>query len=117
MISTGNIVVGTPGRLEALFEDRNSPVDIARRVKSLEVLILDEADRLLDMGFEASINTILSYLPRQRRTGLFSATQTGNYTTQVLPGIKTKKMNNFKGNDVHMLSMMFAILHYDQRMN
>lgn len=37
---------------------------------------MDEADRLLDLGFERSLNTILAHLPRQRRTGLFSATQT-----------------------------------------
>ena len=37
---------------------------------------LPQADRLLDMGFEASLNTILQRLPKQRRTGLFSATQT-----------------------------------------
>ena len=69
--------MGTPGRLEALLEKKTNSGVWARRVKSLEVLILDEADRLLDMGFEASLNTILSYLPKQRRTGLFSATQTG----------------------------------------
>jgi ATP-dependent RNA helicase DDX55/SPB4 len=40
------------------------------------VLILDEADTLLDMGFEATINAVLQRLPKQRRTGLFSATQT-----------------------------------------
>lgn len=44
--------------------------------KELELLVLDEADRLLDMGFEASLNSILQRLPKQRRTGLFSATQT-----------------------------------------
>lgn len=70
-------MVGTPGRLEAMFEKKHGHVELARCVKDLEILVLDEADRLLDMGFEASINTILSYLPKQRRTGLFSATQTG----------------------------------------
>ena len=41
-----------------------------------EVLVLDEGDRLLSLGFEQSINAILGFLPKQRRTGLFSATQT-----------------------------------------
>ena len=41
-----------------------------------EILVLDEGDRLLSLGFERSINAILGFLPKQRRTGLFSATQT-----------------------------------------
>jgi ATP-dependent RNA helicase DDX55/SPB4 len=44
--------------------------------KQLEVLVLDEADRLLDMGFRQQLDAIMARLPKQRRTGLFSATQT-----------------------------------------
>ncbi|KAG5600080.1 hypothetical protein H5410_031450 [Solanum commersonii] len=40
------------------------------------ILILDEADQLLGMGFKKQINSIISHLPKLRRTGLFSATQT-----------------------------------------
>lgn len=65
-----DIIVGTPGRVEELLKRNN--VD----VKELEVLILDEADRLLDLGFSLTIQTILQQLPKQRRTGLFSATMT-----------------------------------------
>lgn len=49
----GNIIVATPGRLEDLFRRKADGLDLATCVKALEVLVLDEADRLLDMGFEA----------------------------------------------------------------
>uniref|UniRef100_A0A1J3JG74 ATP-dependent RNA helicase n=1 Tax=Noccaea caerulescens TaxID=107243 RepID=A0A1J3JG74_NOCCA len=66
-----NLLIGTPGRLAVIME-RMEFLDF----RNLEILILDEADRLLDMGFEKQVNYILSRLPKQRRTGLFSATQT-----------------------------------------
>ena len=84
-ILSGNIIVGTPGRLEALFDSRTNPIELVRCVKSLEILILDEADRLLECGFEASLNTIFGYLPKHRRTGLFSATQTGKLQSSDSP--------------------------------
>lgn len=49
----GNIIVATPGRLEDLFRRKADGLDLASCVKSLDVLVLDEADRLLDMGFES----------------------------------------------------------------
>ncbi|KAF4082176.1 hypothetical protein AMELA_G00148550 [Ameiurus melas] len=83
-----NIVIGTPGRLEDMFRRKADGLDLASCVKSLDVLVLDEADRLLDMGFEASLNTILGYLPKQRRTGLFSATQTQELEKLVRAGLR-----------------------------
>jgi hypothetical protein len=53
-----------------------------------ELLVLDEADRLLDLGFEKTLTTILQYLPRQRRTGLFSATQTKDVIQLVRAGLR-----------------------------
>ncbi|KAL9230225.1 hypothetical protein vseg_005605 [Gypsophila vaccaria] len=66
-----NVLIGTPGRLFDIME-RIEGLDF----RELELLILDEADRLLDMGFQNQINSIISRLPKLRRTGLFSATQT-----------------------------------------
>ncbi|XP_028274210.1 ATP-dependent RNA helicase DDX55 [Parambassis ranga] len=84
----GNIVIATPGRLEDMFRRKSDGLDLASSVKSLDVLVLDEADRLLDMGFEASLNTILGFLPKQRRTGLFSATQTQELEKLVRAGLR-----------------------------
>ncbi|KAL0823083.1 hypothetical protein Bca101_046760 [Brassica carinata] len=66
-----NLLIGTPGRLSDIME-RMEILDF----RNLEILILDEADRLLEMGFQKQVNSIISRLPKQRRTGLFSATQT-----------------------------------------
>ncbi len=66
-----DIVVATPGRLEDL---------IARGVISLEhvrVLVLDEADRMLDMGFKPAVSRIVGQTPSQRQTLFFSATLEG----------------------------------------
>ncbi|KAM7144703.1 ATP-dependent RNA helicase DDX55 [Macrochelys suwanniensis] len=84
----GNIIIATPGRLENMFRRKADGLDLASCVKSLDVLVLDEADRLLDMGFEASLNTILDFLPKQRRTGLFSATQTQEVENLVRAGLR-----------------------------
>jgi ATP-dependent RNA helicase RhlE len=62
------LVIATPGRLED-FLDRNL-IDL----RALRVLVLDEADRMLDMGFLPSIRRIASVLPKQRQTMCFSAT-------------------------------------------
>lgn len=67
----GQVLIGTPGRLHDIMT-RCAVMD----TKALEVLVLDEADRLLDMGFQRQLDAIMAKLPKQRRTGLFSATQT-----------------------------------------
>ena len=71
----GSIIVATPGRLEEFLKRYSGEVGPALK-DAFELLILDEADRLLDLGFESSIRNILQQLPKQRRTGLFSATMT-----------------------------------------
>jgi ATP-dependent RNA helicase RhlE len=63
-----DIVVATPGRLLDHVEQRNV------NLGSVQVLVLDEADRMLDMGFIPDVRRILRLLPRQRQNLLFSAT-------------------------------------------
>ncbi|WP_085300601.1 DEAD/DEAH box helicase [Cognaticolwellia mytili] len=63
-----DILVATPGRLLDLYNQN------AIRFNQLEMLVLDEADRMLDMGFLRDIKKILSLLPRNRQNLLFSAT-------------------------------------------
>ena len=64
-----NLLISTPGRLLELL---SSP-HVHCPQSSFEVLVLDEADRLLDLGFAVDLQKILGRLPKQRRTGLFSA--------------------------------------------
>ncbi|KAF4967896.1 hypothetical protein FSARC_4636 [Fusarium sarcochroum] len=64
-----NVLISSPGRLVELL---SSP-HVHCPQSSFEVLVLDEADRLLDLGFKPDLQKILSHLPKQRRTGLFSA--------------------------------------------
>lgn len=51
-------------------------------------MILDEADCLLSLGFEKSLNSILQIIPKQRRTGLFSATQTTEVVKLIRAGLR-----------------------------
>ena len=57
-------------------------------LRNLEVLVLDEADRLLSMGFEEALTALLKSLPKQRRTGLFSATQTSEVEKLIRVGLR-----------------------------
>lgn len=63
-----HIVVGTPGRI--LDHLRRGSLDL----RSLNMLVLDEADRMLDMGFQEDLTTIVAATPKRRQTLLFSAT-------------------------------------------
>ena len=63
-----HIVVGTPGRLLGHLEKGTLSLE------DLQHLVLDEADRMLDMGFEEEVNKIISHCPKKRQTLLFSAT-------------------------------------------
>jgi ATP-independent RNA helicase DbpA len=63
-----HIVVGTPGRIEEHLRKGTLNLD------NVDTLVLDEADRMLDMGFQPALDAILAYVPKSRQTLLFSAT-------------------------------------------
>ena len=63
-----HIVVGTPGRIQELIEKQVLPL------QAVKVLVLDEADRMLDMGFAETIEIVVKAIPEVRQTLLFSAT-------------------------------------------
>lgn len=65
------VIIATPGRLVDHLERRTVRLD------GIEVLVLDEADRMLDMGFRPQLEKILASLPKARQTMLFSATMAG----------------------------------------
>src|SRR4051794_20603316 len=66
-----NVVVACPGRLEDLIARGDVKLD------KVECLVLDEADRMLDMGFKPAVDRIVKRTPRDRQTLLFSATLEG----------------------------------------
>ena len=66
-----HIIVGTPGRVEDHL--RKGTLSLS----SLSTLVLDEADRMLDMGFQPTLDAIIKHAPAQRQTLLFSATYPG----------------------------------------
>ncbi|KAI0327508.1 DEAD-domain-containing protein [Cubamyces sp. BRFM 1775] len=70
-LSRMNILVATPGRLLQHMDQT-----IGFECDNLQMLVLDEADRILDMGFHRTLTALLSHLPKARQTLLFSATQT-----------------------------------------
>ena len=81
-----NIIVSTPGRLADLLQRCQPFVKSIR--ENLNFFILDEADLILDLGFQRTLGDILKYIPKQRRTGLFSATQTKQLEHLVRAGLR-----------------------------
>ncbi|KAI8921040.1 P-loop containing nucleoside triphosphate hydrolase protein [Powellomyces hirtus] len=66
-----NVLIATPGRLLDHLQNTKGFI-----VKNLKCLVIDEADRILEVGFEEEMHQIIKLLPRERQTMLFSATQT-----------------------------------------
>ncbi|MEO6078099.1 MAG: DEAD/DEAH box helicase, partial [Candidatus Andersenbacteria bacterium] len=77
-----HVIIGTPGRINDHLEHKSI------QLGNVGVLVLDEADRMLDMGFAPQIRAILQHVPKERQTLLFSATMPPEIVT-----IATKYMN------------------------
>ena len=97
-IQIPNIIIATPGRLIDIDEKINI------NFHDLQIFILDEADKMLDMGFEVEISYILSKIPKQRRTGLFSATVTSNVENIIKAGMRNPEFINI------IIQMIFLLL-------
>ncbi|VVD02827.1 unnamed protein product [Leptidea sinapis] len=89
-----NILVATPGRL--LDHLQNTPDFL---FKNLQCLVIDEADRILEIGFEEEVKQIIKLLPKRRQTMLFSATQTKK--TEALTALAVKHEPVYVGVDDH----------------
>src|SRR6266481_2953290 len=81
-----SVLIATPGRLLDLTERG------AVNLSTIEVLVLDEADRMLDMGFLPAIRRVLSMLPTKRQTLLFSATMSANIEQLARSTMKEPKL-------------------------
>jgi len=90
-----NIVIGTPGRL--LQHVTETPYF---NTDNLQLLIIDEVDRILDEGFEANLNEILSYLPSSRQSLLFSATLTKSLKRLAKVNLRSPEYINLNNTDV-----------------
>ncbi|KAF9588336.1 hypothetical protein IFM89_008766 [Coptis chinensis] len=78
LMSRPHVIIATPGRIKVLIEQNP---DIEAVFKRTKFLVLDEADRVLDVGFEEELRVIFKCLPENRQTLLFSATMTENLQT------------------------------------
>lgn len=72
-----DVLVATPGRLIDLLDKKHT------NLKNIQVLVLDEADRMLDMGFWPSVHRIMEQLPKTHQTLLFSATLPASITSTI----------------------------------
>ena len=108
-----NIVVGTPGRvLDLISRD-------ALNLSKIEYLILDEADVMLDMGFIDDAREIISYMPRERQTMLFSATMPREILSIAKSHMKKDRENVIVGEEeevtVQSISHYYAVAGRNQK--
>jgi ATP-dependent RNA helicase DDX27 len=102
-----DVVIATPGR----FIDHMHNT-AAFQVEHLEILVLDEADRMLEEGFESQLNEILGTIPKSRQTMLFSATMTSSVDKLIRIGMDkpVRLMVDSKKNTVAGLTQEFVRL-------
>lgn len=115
-----NFIIGTPGRLKDMISRNFVHLD------AIDTLVLDEADRMLDMGFLPDIRTIVGQTPEKRQTLLFSATTTpeimgiiSNFTRDpITVSVRTSETNEHIEQDVieardkaHKIELLTEMLH------
>lgn len=109
------ILVGTPGRLLDFMS-----CGVAKFTQC-EVLVLDEADKLLDVSFTKEVHSIIRQLPRQRRTGLFSATLSGAgdaiFTTGMTNPVKICVKSNTSKLVPSALSIKYMVTPPEEKLN
>lgn len=121
-----HLIIGTPGRLKDLIQRR------AIQLKNMTTLVLDEADRMLDMGFLPDIRQIVNEMPRERQTLFFSATITPEIealtkdflSNPVTVSVRTSETSEHveqdvieardKGHKIDLLTEMLEQDHYDK---
>uniref|UniRef100_A0A0N4ZH77 ATP-dependent RNA helicase n=1 Tax=Parastrongyloides trichosuri TaxID=131310 RepID=A0A0N4ZH77_PARTI len=89
-----SILIATAGKLKHFLQQQKEPKQLFKHV---EILIIDEADRFADLEFKDSISALLSALPKQRRTSLFSATQAKDMEEFLKYGLRNPLRITIKG--------------------
>ena len=111
-----NIIIATPGRLLQHLE-QTPDLDPSQ----LQVLVLDEADRILDMGFRDQMMRILEYLPTDRQTMLFSATQTKKVSDLAALSLKQPEYlgvhDNEKSSTPETLQQSLVVIPLEHKLN
>ncbi|KAF7969085.1 hypothetical protein HWV62_14240 [Athelia sp. TMB] len=117
-LSRMNILVATPGRLLQHMDQT-----VGFESDNLQMLVLDEADRILDMGFQRTLNALISHLPKSRQTLLFSATQTDSVSSLARLSLKspvtvsTMDPNSHQNSIPASLSQHYLLCPLDQKLS
>lgn len=111
-----NIIVCTPGRLLQHFDE--TPMF---QCNDLQILVLDEADRILDLGFQHTMNAVLENLPTNRQTLLYSATQTKSVSDLARLSMKDPKYISVHENEKYStpkkLMQTYCVIELPQKIN